>query len=283
MAGSKLLNRIIEISQKAELKAISVAFYDYESALHFSYQGDRLFHAASTFKAAVLFALLKAAEAGPTRLDDRLQVRNRFSSIVDGSPYRIDREGDGDAATHRAIGRALPLLELARMMIVRSSNLATNLLVDYLTVERIQQTLSEAAINGLHVRRGVEDAAAFQAGINNETTAEGLVRLFRLFAEEEHLTREHREQALEIFFAQEFNTMIPAKLPDGVKVAHKTGEISTHAHDAGIVFPPDRKPYVVAVLTETSPATERRNRVIADISAAVYRYLHGGQRDEKHA
>ena len=43
---------------------------------------------------------------------------------------------------------------------------------------------------------------------------------------------------------QEFNAMIPARLPPEAKVAHKTGEISTVCHDAGIVFLPGRQPYV---------------------------------------
>jgi hypothetical protein len=52
MPGSKLLHRIYEISQKARFDTVGIAFYDYETSLRFAYQGDRLFHAASTFKRA---------------------------------------------------------------------------------------------------------------------------------------------------------------------------------------------------------------------------------------
>jgi beta-lactamase class A len=281
MSGSKFLTRIHEISQKAKLKDVAVAIYDYETALQFSYQGERVFHAASTFKSAVLFALFKAAQSGRVKLEDRLHVRNRFVSIVDGSPYRIERERDGDAAVHKAVGRAMRLVDLGHAMITRSSNLATNLLMDFLTLEFIRETLSDAGLAGIEVRRGVEDQIAFEKSISNETTADGLLKLYRIFEERRELQGDLAERAIEIFLAQEFNSMIPARLPAGVKVAHKTGEISNFCHDAGIVYPPDRKPYVITILTETGPETEKRTRAVADLSHAAHRFLCGTHREEK--
>jgi beta-lactamase class A len=272
MAFSRLLPRIQEICDKAHVAAVAVAFHDYETSVRLSYQGDRWFHAASTFKVAILFALLRAADDGDVRLDDQLQVRNRFLSVQDGSPFRIERDRDGDSAVHRCVGRSMSLERLAHAMITRSSNLATNLLLDFLSVERIRAALQEAGVTGLEVRRGVEDIVAHQAGVNNETTADGLLRLFRVFLDEQTLSEESRRKGIEILTAQEFNSMIPARLPDGVRVAHKTGEISTHCHDAGIVFPPDRAPYLVAILTETTPETVKRTKAVADISHAIYRY-----------
>ncbi|MHA3774992.1 serine hydrolase [Verrucomicrobiota bacterium sgz303538] len=283
MPGSKLLARIVEISQKAQLENVAVAFYDYESSLRFSYHGDRPFHAASTFKAGILFALLKAAEAGKAQLNDPLHVRNRFLSIVDGTPYRIERDRDGDTAVHRRTGRSMSLEQLARAMITRSSNLATNLLLDFVGLPFIQEALETAGVEGLEIKRGVEDHVAFQQGINNEATAEGLLRLFRLFLDQGQLIEENRQRALEILFAQEFNSMIPARLPEGVRVAHKTGEISTHCHDAGIVYPPDRQPYVVAILTESAPSNTKRQKAVAEVSGSIYRYLVGGHKEEKQS
>lgn len=281
MPGSKLLARVLDISEKAQLVDVSVALHDYDSSVRFSYQGERWFHAASTFKAAILFALFKAAESGAVRLDAHLAVRNRFRSVVDGSAYRIEGDRDGDSAVHKQVGRAMPILDLARAMIVRSSNLATNLLLDFLTLEQIRGALVQAGASGVEVRRGVEDIVAHQQGINNEATADGLMQLFRLFLNPEALSEEHRQQALEILLAQQFNSMLPARLPKDVKVAHKTGEISTHCHDAGIVFVPDRQPYAVAIMTETGPQTQKRTKAVADISHAIHRYLVAAHREEK--
>ncbi len=281
MSGSKFLARIHEISSRSKLKEVAVALYDSETELQFSLRGDRVFHAASTFKAAILFALFKAAQIGRLGLEDRLHVRNRFVSIVDGTPYRIERERDGDATVHRAVGRAMRLVDLAHAMITRSSNLATNLLLDHLTLEYVREVIADAGIAGIDIRRGVEDQVAYDQGISNETTAHGMLDLFRVFEERRELEGEYADGALEILLAQEFNSMIPARLPSGFKVAHKTGEITSCCHDVGIVYPPDRKPYVIVLLTETGPETERRNRAVADLSHAAHRYLCGGHREEK--
>ena len=282
MPGSKLLTRIHEISHKAGFQDIGIAFYDYETSLRFSYHGDRFFHAASTFKAGILLALFKAVEEGKVRLDDHLQIRNRFRSVVDGSTFRIERERDGDSSVHRAIGGSKSIRQLGWVMVTRSSNLATNLLLDYIGLDYVRKFLADEKIDGIEIKRGVEDQLAHQQGINNEATAEGLVSLFSLLLEDDFLRPELREEGLSILLQQEFRSMIPARLPEGTKVAHKTGEISTHCHDAGIVFVPERKPYVLAILVEHGPGANRRNRAIAEISSAIHRYLTG-HREDKHA
>jgi beta-lactamase class A len=235
--------------------------------------GDRWFHAASVIKVAILLALLKNADDNSLRLDDPLHVRNRFVSIADGSIYRIERNRDGDAECHRRIGRTMHLSELARAMITRSSNLATNLLLDLLGVANVRRVLSDAGIQGVRLIRGVEDNAAFERGLLNEMTPNGARQIFQILGTGSFLREESRDLMREILLAQEFNSMIPAGLPPRCKVAHKTGEISTHSHDAGVVYPPDRKPYVLSVFTESDPALDQRAKAIARITAEVHRFL----------
>jgi beta-lactamase class A len=266
----RLRDRIGEIQREFRLEAIGLAVHDYERARHFAHDADRWFHAASTFKAAILLGVFNAAEKGTLRLDDQLHVRNRFRSIIDGSVYRIDGDRDGDPATHRRVGRSLKIAELARAMVTRSSNLATNLLLDFVGVDAIREMLLKAGVHGIRIVRGVEDHVAFQKGINNETTAHGLVQLFRLLCEGEFLSEFSRQQIRDIFLAQEFKSMLPARLPSHVRVAHKTGEISTHWHDAGIVNFPDRKPYIVAILTQGPPSVDQPQRAVAALSEAVF-------------
>src|SRR5207302_9989747 len=133
-------------------------------------------------------------------------------------------------------------------MLVSISNLATNLLLDLVGLDTVQDTLDQLGLAGVDVRRGVEDERAFDLGISNRVTARGLVELLRLIAEERALSPELSRQMLDVLHAQEFRDGIPARLPAAVRVAHKTGDISTVAHDAGVVYAPGRKPYVIAVL-----------------------------------
>jgi len=257
----------------AGLGAVAVAFYDYETALYFSYQGDRYFHAASTIKVPVLMTVFRLEAQGKLDLEDRLHVRNRFASIADGSIYRVARDRDGDSDLYKRIGRTARILDLARAMITRSSNLATNILLDYIGIEAVRNLVDAAGVNGIKIQRGVEDETAFQLGLNNEVSADGLLRLFRLLCQNHIFEEPARRQMIEILLGQEFNNMMPARLPSTVRVAHKTGEISTVCHDAGLVFVPERKPYILSVLSETPPNAGDRQKAIARISELVFNYL----------
>lgn len=271
--SEKLHIEIEQIRQRAHLTAVAVAAFDAETGAEFLLNADRSFHAASTFKAAILLAFVRAVESGQVKPGDHLQIRNRFVSVTGGLPFRIARERDGDSSVHAQVGRSLTLLELARVMITRSSNLATNLLLDFLTAEQVRAAVRDSGIEGLEVRRGVEDLAAHEAGINNETTARGLGQLYRSLLPGGGLSPAAQVMALKILHAQEFNRMLPARLPKGVRVAHKTGEISTHSHDAGLVYPPTRAPYVVAILTEHAAEAEGVSHAVAEISAVIYRHF----------
>lgn len=273
MNDPALAERIGKIAATARFEAVGVALHDYESGAEFALGGGRVFHAASTMKVALLVTIYKLAEEGRIRLDDTLHVRNRFRSLVGGEVFRVAANRDGDSEVHRRLGRSLRVRELARAMITRSSNLATNLLLDFIGLDAVRRVLDEANIEGVTVARGVEDTRAFEAGISNEVTACGLAGLFRLLCEGDFFRQETREQMLDVLHAQEFNSMIPEGLPKEARVAHKTGEISTVCHDAGIVFPPGRKPYVLAILAEMQPSVEGRSGAVAKISRAIWEAL----------
>src|SRR5690606_20625023 len=147
---------------------------------------------------------------------------------------------DANAEVHAYIGKTMRLSELAYHMIVTSSNLATNLLLDAVGLERVRRTLEELGVKGVELRRGVEDERAFEEGISNRVTAEGLVQVLRLIEEKQALSTAACERMLEILHQQEFRGGIPAGLPEDARVANKTGEISTVAHDAGLVYLPER-------------------------------------------
>ena len=272
-----LLEQLRDIGRQARVSALAVALYDYALDLRLSLQASRSFHAASTIKLVILFALFRAAELGRLRLTDRLHVRNRFRSQADGSPFFLSADRDGDPELYRSIGRTVALRDLAETMIVRSSNLATNLLVDHLEVPFVAECLAAAGLEGLRCVRGVEDEAAFARGLNNFVTADGLLEFFRRVHDARALTAESRDRMFDILFQQRFNAMLPAGIPDSAKarVAHKTGEISTVTHDTGMIFLPGRAPYALVVLTEYPAAGQAsaRNKTVAAISAAVYEFL----------
>src|SRR5690349_19224935 len=267
--------RIESISQKSNARAVAVALHDTETGVELHYDDDRWFHGASTIKVAILLAVYGEIHRGHLVAQSRLHVRNRFLSAYDGSPFRVLPDRDADAEVHAAIGKTMRISELALHMIATSSNLATNLLLDLIGLESVQRTVERFGLTGLDVRRGVEDEKAFEHGIVNRVTADGLVSLLRLIAEERAYSPELSRQMLEILHQQEFRKGIPARLPREVRVAHKTGDISTVAHDAGVVYAPGAKPYVLAILTEWKPDTGGRSATIAAISHDIYMQLRG--------
>ena len=275
-----LRDAVEKIAGESKARAVAVALLDFDSGLRFSIAGDRWFHAASTIKVAVLLAVFRAVDEGRLRLDDSLHVRNRFISAADGFPFRLDSDSDALPELYQAIGRTVNISALAEGMIAASSNLATNLLLDLVGVEYARNVLREAQVSGVELRRGVEDHAAHERGIDNQVTAEGLLTLL-CAVRGNFLSNESREHAIRILLAQRFKSMIPAGLPAHATVAHKTGEISTACHDMGIVYLPERQPYIAVILTEFDSEKDGRRETVAAISEVIHRSLTGTGRKSR--
>jgi len=276
-----LQTKIENIEKESGAKATAVALHDAETGLELHYKADRWFHAASTIKVPILLGVFAAIDRGDLLPHSRVHVRNRFLSVVENVPFRVESGRDANSAVHNAIGKMMRVDELAYHMITTSSNLATNLLLGVIGSDAINRTLKELDVDdGIDLKRGVEDELAFEKGINNMVTADGLLRILVLLSEGKAFSPALSRRMMDILHGQEFNQGIPARLPKGARVAHKTGEISTIAHDAGVVYLPKRKPYVLVILTEWDPEGTGRSRTIASISHTIYEFLTQGPADE---
>jgi beta-lactamase class A len=229
------------------------------------------FYAASTMKVAVLLDLYQRAWTGAISLDEPVVVRNAFHSSVDGVPFILDPADDSDGGLYALEGVSVPARELARRMIVRSSNLAANLLMDRLGAAAVDAAVGRLGITGIRVVRGVCDDRAFAAGLNSTVTAAGLAMLLDRIADGSAAPAAACAAMLEILSAQELNEGIPAGLPPGTRVAHKSGWIAALYHDAGVVYPAAAAPYVLVVLTEGLDEAA----VAPALVAAIAREVHG--------
>jgi beta-lactamase class A len=228
------------------------------------------FHAASTMKVPVMFELFRRADEGTLDLDDRIPLVGRFASIVDGSSYALDPSDDSDDALYDRIGAPISYRELNERMIVRSSNLATNVLIERLDPTRVTAFARSLGGEGVLVRRGVEDGVAFRAGLNNVTTARGLGKLLAALERGQVASPWATRAMLGALLRQEFNEEIPAGLPPGTRVAHNTGWITATTHDAAIVYPPGRSPFVLVILTRAIPDRADAQRLMADLARIVW-------------
>lgn len=231
---------------------------------------DVRMHAASTMKVPVMMRLFLDEAEGLRSLDDSVEVRRTFRSIVDGAPFDLPPESDSDTTFYGRVGERVSLRELVDRMITWSSNLATNIVIEEADPRRVTALLREIGADSMEVLRGVEDLAAFQAGLSNTATARDLGVVMAEIAAGSRFVEAARAEMLEILGRQHFRENIPAGLPPGTRVANKTGWITAHNHDAAIVLPTRAPPYVLAVMVRGIEDQDRAAALVADLSRLVW-------------
>ncbi len=228
------------------------------------------FHAASTMKVPVMIQVFRDADQELLGLNDSLTVHTAFPSLVDGA-FTVDKSDDSDSTLYALVGRNRSVRDLLELMITRSSNLATNILIERVGAARAQTTARTLGAWSIQVLRGVEDGAAYRAGLNNTTTARDLGVLLRAIADGRAASRTSCDSMLAILGRQEFSEGIPTGVPPGTRVAHKTGWIGEVVyHDAAIVYPAHGGSYVLVVLTGGIAQDSVAHNLVADLSRLVY-------------
>jgi beta-lactamase class A len=247
---------------------VAVAFQTLDGKTQWMLHADENFHAASTMKVGVLIELYHQVREGRIRLTDTLRVTNDFRSLVDGSRYALDPADDSETDLYKAVGDTRTLEQLSELMITVSSNLATNLLMEKLGVENIRASVHTLGADGMNILRGLEDAKAFAKGLNNTTTARSLLLLMEAIGRGQAVDDDSSKQMLAVLERQTFNEDIPAGLPSGTRVAHKTGQITEIEHDAAIVFAP--RPFALVILTRGFTKPEDAAALMAEITRRLY-------------
>lgn len=231
------------------------------------------FHAASTMKTPVLIEAYKQAKAGKFSISDSLIVKNEFKSIVDGSKYSLDPKDDSETGLYSKEGLKVKIYDLLYLMIIQSSNLATNIIIDLVGAKNANESMREMGARDIQVLRGVEDTKAYRAGMNNTTTAYDQMLIFSKIAGGLAVDKQSSDAMIDILLDQKFNDKIPAKLPKKVKVAHKTGWITGVNHDAGIVILPDGRKYVLVMLSKELENDKAAVKSMAKVSKMIYDYF----------
>ena len=249
-----------KIKEQHGLETLGIAFYDSETTLQWSYNADAWFHAASTMKLAVLLGVYRQVDA---RRADRwtrpCTCATSSTSIVDGRLVHAGREPRRRPRAVRAPGPHHDRQQLAYQMITTSSNFATNLLVDVVGVAIDPGRAARAGHRG-------RDGAARGGGPgrlrgrpqqrgHRQRAAEAAAPHRRRARPTRRRPRARCWRSCSTSAARAASR--PA-CPQAARVAHKTGNISTVHHDAGIVYLEDRKPYVLVILTQfdAGPAAE---------------------------
>jgi len=271
----KTLQSDIEKELSGKKGTFAVAFKDLKTGRHINIKDKETFHAASTMKTPVMIEVYKQAGEGKFSLNDSIELKNEFKSIVDGSSFSLDSTDDSEFELYKHIGEKRTIAALLYQMIIVSSNFATNLIIQKVGAENVTQSMRELGAKDIQVLRGVEDNKAFEKGLINTTTAHDLALIFEKIAKDETVSAEASQAMINILLDQKFNEIIPALLPPGVKVAHKTGSITHVHHDSGIVILPDGRKYVLVLLSKDWEDEKQTIQTMANISLLVYKYVTG--------
>jgi len=253
--------------------AFAVAFKDLSTGETIFVNEHERFHAASTMKTPVMIEVFEQAAEGKLALTDSMVIKNEFKSIVDGSPYSLDEQDDSEYELYRQVGKKRTLQSLVHEMITVSSNLATNLVIEKVDPKKVNQTIHDLGANDTQVLRGVEDNKAFRQGLNNVTSAYDLMLIFEKLGKGEVVNPDASKAMINILLEQQYNDIIPAKLPRGVKVAHKTGWITGLHHDAALVMLPDGRQYVLVLLSKDLKDEKSAVEALNEVSRMLYDHV----------
>jgi beta-lactamase class A len=205
-------------------------------------------------------------------LDQPVLVHNNHRSAAASAPaFGNESEDDGDPEVWQRLGAQMPLRWLARRMIVRSSNLATNLLLGLLGYESVNKVWRDSGAVRSHTDRGIEDYSARQLGITNEVTAADLAALMGSLAMGDLADPERTAEMLSILCSQEYLDDFAQGLPAGTRMASKNGWVTGVRHSVAVIFPTDAAPYVLSVCTTGDLPDPQACAMLGQLAGASWR------------
>lgn len=251
----------------------AIAFKDLSSNDSLFVNSREDFHAASTMKTPVMIEVFKQASHGKFSLDDSLLVENKFKSIVDQSTFSLDIDRDGGEQLYDQIGKKRSIRDLVTDMIIYSSNLATNIVIQKVGAKNVTQSMREMGARDIKILRGVEDMKAYEAGLSNRTTAYDLMLIFQHLAKGKAVNEQADLEMIDILLQQTHRDLIPALLPNDVKIANKTGMITGVHHDSAIVYLPDGRKYILVLLSKNMEDMDKGTQMLSEVSKMVYDHM----------
>lgn len=204
-------------------------------------------YAASLMKLPVAIAAYRLADRGLLDLDEVVPVHSDFASQVDGERFTMDENDDQDPETWAA--SEAPLRDLVRRSLTHSGNLASNLVLERTGLAEVATVLAEAHSSPMtQIERGIEDAPAREAGLQNLVTAHDMARVLAALANRTIASSTSCIELEQVLQEQRYRDAIPAALPDDVAVGNKTGWIDGIRHDVALIRVGDR-PVIMCILT----------------------------------
>lgn len=253
---------------------VSVFYKDLNTGNEFRLNENEVFNTASLMKVIIGLQLVRLFESGEIDENSTLKLKNSFASKHDNSLYQLSEIIDSEKSLYSKIGSEVRVLELLELMITQSSNLATNNLFEL--IERksnIAVLLEELGMIDTRIVRGVEDQKAYDARIINTTTAGDMIKILEQIYAGVLQKNAYLTQLYNFLLKQEHNSIIPARLPENLLIAHKTGNLNKSLHDAAIITSTNGIRFLLVILSKNLENKENAIGVFSKIAELIYDFL----------
>jgi beta-lactamase class A len=258
LVRGKVEARLREIVDRAR-GAMGVAVLDLNSGARMGINDHLVFPQASAIKIPVLMEIYKQAGEGKFKLED---LRKIEAGDKTGGSGVLCELGDGTVQ--------MSLRDLCVLMITVSDNTATNILIDLVGMERVNETLDSLGLTKTRLQRRMLDTGASLRGQENLSTPVEALRIMEMLYKGEFINRKVCDEILSILKKGK-STGLGSGLPEGMVVASKPGSIAGVATEWAIVLLKDR-PYCVVVM-ENYGMEQDAAAAMKEISKTLHDYF----------
>jgi Beta-lactamase class A len=222
--------------------------------LFYNYSGQM--PAASLIKVFILAEAMDEVKAGNYKLEDEYKIK--VSDIVEGSP----------ALQNKPAGTKISFGTLLEKMITVNDNTATNMLIDILGMDTINEYIQAKGYEDTVLSRKMMEVEAQKAGKENYTSVNDLVNIFERLYNNKCVSADYDKKMLQLLKEQKANNKIPALLPKNIIIAHTDGDLPGVQNDCGIVYAKEN--YILAIMTDGSIDKSKTLKTINQISSIIY-------------
>lgn len=266
--SSPMLQRVAQLAEGSQGR-IGVAAIDLSSGQEVGILSDQRFPMASTSKVAVAATFLEGVDQGKWSLDSRFPLMVPVASKAFSTEVAPVRAGDHMTAR-----------ELINIMISRSSNPATDALLKVVGGPKaVNDWARRAGLTDFTLSRDIatlvrddgEINPASSIDIRDSASPRAMIQLLQGLHQGQWLSQSSRNVLLGAMERTVTGTRrIPAMMPAGVKVAHKTGSLNNTSSDIGIITTPDGRKIALAIYVTGQGTRLNREAKIASIARAVH-------------
>lgn len=224
----------------------------------FNYNEEKIYPSASIIKVPIMIEALSKADTLEIPLLEQVKIEDSnkvaFSVITEQNIQKCT------------------FLELITWMIINSDNSATNVLIDILGIDNINERIKSLRMINTTLQRKMMDFKAIEEGKNNFTSLEDMLKVMEGLYKGEIINREVSKRAIDIMKNQRDNSMLKRYIMENITLANKTGELDNLNNDVGIFYT-KKADYFIGIFVNKARDNQQGSEIIGKLSKKVYNHF----------